>query len=282
MAQQETKDHWTNQTYSTAAPYVPLLASKVTDWLNPQSSDVILDLGCGHGTLSAEIKQRCSSVTGFDASKNLIEAAQKAYPTVPGLTWHLEDCRYLEHSTKLEAGAYTKVFSNAALHWILRDSTTRLSVLRGALKALKPGGQFVFEMGGAGNVAEVHSVLLAALIHRGISVEAARDASPWFFPSEQLMRSLLTQAGFKIEKSELEYRPTQLPSAEKGGLDGWVRLFGAPFLEVLQTDVERDAVVREICDVLNPVVSHEEDDSMWLGYVRLRVLAVRPEEQKNA
>lgn len=276
MVQPDTKDHWTGHSYSAAAPFVPRLTSKVTQWLNPQSSDVVLDLGCGHGTLSAEIKQHCSSVTGFDASRNLIDAAQQAYPSVPGLHWYLEDCRYLEDSEKLEAGAYTKVFSNAALHWILRDSTTRLSVLRGAFKALKPGGNFVFEMGGAGNVAEVHAALLAALIHRAISVEAARDASPWFFPSEELMGSLLMQAGFEIEKSELEYRPTRLPSDTKGGLEGWLRLFGAPFLDVLRTDEERDSAVREICDVLNPVVSHEEDGSVWLGYVRLRILAVKP------
>lgn len=277
MVEPDIKDHWTEQSYSTAAPFVPRLASKVVEWLNPQKSDVILDLGCGHGTLSAEIKQRCSRVTGFDASRNLIDAARKAYPSVPGLTWHLEDCRYLEDSEKLEVGTYTKVFSNAALHWILRDSTTRLSVLRGALKALRPGGKFVFEMGGAGNVAEVHAALLAALVHRTVSVEKAQDASPWFYPSEKLMRDLLTEAGFQIERSELEYRPTLLPSDTKGGLEGWVRLFGAPFLDVLRSNEERDSAVREICEVLNPVVSREEDGSVWLGYVRLRMIAVKPE-----
>lgn len=275
MVELDSKDHWAEQSYSAAAPFVPRLTSKVTEWLNPQSSDVILDVGCGHGILSAEIKQRCSRVTGFDASRNLIEAAQKAYHSVPDLTWHVEDCRFLEDSEKLEAGAYTKVFSNAALHWILRDPTTRLSVLRGASKALKPGGKFVFEMGGAGNVAEVHAALLAALVHRTIRIETARDAGPWFFPSEELMKSLLTQAGFEIERSELEYRPTLLPSDTNGGLEGWLRLFGAPFLDVLRTNEERDSAVREICDVLNTVVSHEEDGSVWLGYVRLRMIAVK-------
>lgn len=277
MTEPDTQDHWTEKSYSTAAPFVPRLAVKVVEWLDPQKSDVILDIGCGHGTLSAEIKERCSRVTGFDASRNLIDAARKAYPSVPGLTWHLEDCRYLEDTEQLEAGAYTKVFSNAALHWILRDSTTRLAVLRGAYKALKPGGKFVFEMGGAGNIAEVHATLLAALVHRGVSIETARDASPWFYPSEKLMKDLLIHAGFQIEKCELEYRPTQLTSDTEGGLEGWVRLFGASFLDVLRTIEERDSAVREICDVLNPVMRREEDGSMWLGYVRLRIIATKPE-----
>lgn len=277
MVEPNAKDHWTEQSYSTAASFVPRLASKVVDWLNPQKSDVILDIGCGHGTLSAEIKERCSRLTGFDASKNLIDAAQNSYSSIPGLTWHVQDCRYLEDSTKLEAGAYTKVFSNAALHWILRDSATRLSVLRGACNALRPGGKFVFEMGGAGNVAEVHATLLAALIHRGVCIETARAASPWFFPSEKLMKDLLTQAGFEIEKCELEYRPTQLTSHTEGGLEGWIRLFGAPLLDVLHSVEERDSAVKEVCDVLKSVVSREGDGSMWLGYVRLRMIAVKTE-----
>jgi hypothetical protein len=39
------------------------------------------------------------------------------------------------------------VFSNAAMHWMLRREETRESLFLGARNALKPGGVFVFEMG---------------------------------------------------------------------------------------------------------------------------------------
>lgn len=275
MAQTEIKDHWTHQAYSASASFVPQLTSKVIQWLNPQSSDIILDLGCGDGPLTAQIKKECASVTGFDSSQNLIEAARHSYGSTRNLSFHVQDCRYLETSPEFRPGTYTKVFSNAALHWILRDPDTRSSVLRAAYNALRSGGIFVFEMGGAGNVAEVHAALLAALVHQGLTIQAAREANPWFFPSETHIATLLQQAGFQVEKSALEYRPTRLTDGtDGGGLEGWVRLMGAPFLDALASERQREDAVREVCAVLETVMGRDDgDEGMWLGYVRLRVIA---------
>ena len=184
----------------------------------------------------------------------------------------MQDCRYLEEEGVLEEGAYDKVFSNAALHWILRDERMRMSVLRAAYRALKPGGQLIFEMGGKGNVADVHAALLGALVHCGVGIEEAREACPWFFPSEEFMRGMLEAVGFVVERMEVEYRPTKLTTEASGGLEGWVRLMGAKFLEVVD-EGKKQRAVREVCDVLESVLRREEDGSMWLGYVRLRVLA---------
>ncbi|KAL9635928.1 MAG: hypothetical protein Q9164_003153 [Protoblastenia rupestris] len=268
-----TKDHWTQEAYSVSASFVPELASKILQWLDPQLADLIFDLGCGDGTLTAKIKTQCSVVVGVDASANMIEAATKRYGNNSSLNWHEVDCRYLEKYDELRSMRFDKVFSNAALHWIMRDPSTRLSVLRDTYEALKPGGTFVFEMGGAGNVADVHTALLAALVHHGVSIERAREACPWFFPSENMMRQMLEKVGFEVQKIELEYRPTRLTTEKDGGLEGWVRLMGANFLEVLEENGKREAAVREVCDVLQTVLMHEEDGSMWLGYVRLRAVA---------
>ncbi|MCJ1477581.1 hypothetical protein MMC13_006254 [Lambiella insularis] len=256
--QQPAKDHWTAKAYADSASFVPRLTSTVVAWLDPQPNDIILDVGCGDGSLTAQIKESCASITGIDASANFIEAAQSSYGSIPDLTWEVHDCRFLEKSCHFQPGNYTKVFSNAALHWILRDPSTRQSVVGAAYKALKPGGTFVFEMGGAGNVAEVHTALLAALVHHGVGIQEAREASPWFFPSETLMKNMLGKAGFTVEKSQREYRPTKLTTEDEGGIEGWVRLFGAQFLEKL-TESRRTSAVREVCDALETVLTHEED-----------------------
>lgn len=269
----ESKDNWTANAYTASASFVPQLAQKVTQWLSPQSTDSILDIGCGDGLLTASIKGHCAHVSGIDASPNLISVAKKNYGHIEALDWQVSDCRHLETNALLRDGQFDKVFSNAALHWILRDASTRMSVLRGVHRVLKPGGTIVFEMGGAGNVAEAHTALLAALVHQGVGIEKAREACPWYFPSEKLMGEMLKEVGFVVEKSELEYRPTRLTTGREGGLEGWARLMGAQFLEALGEVGKREAVVREVCDVLKSVLTHEEDGSMWLGYVRLRVLA---------
>ena len=149
-----------------------------------------------------------------------------------------------------------------------------MSTLRGIYGCLKPGGLYVFEMGAHGNVPEATTALTFALLQQGISIEKTREVNPWFFPSEVWMRSALETVGFNVEKIETEYRATKLTSAVNGGLAGWVRLMGAQFLELLSPE-KQDVAVQQICDVLQNVVTREEDGSQWLSYVRLSGIAKR-------
>jgi hypothetical protein len=131
-------------------------------------------------------------------------------------------------------------------------------------------------MGGAGNVAEVHTALISALVHRGLSFHQARESSPWFFPSDLWMRETLEDIGFIVQILEVEYRPTRLTTGDAGGLRGWIKLMGASMLEVVDDDCQREAAVDEVCEVLSAIVTRIEDDSQWLGYVRLRGVATKP------
>jgi hypothetical protein len=137
---------------------------------------------------------------------------------------------------------------------------------------LKPGGHFVFELGAHGNIGEMVTALLWALVHNGVTIESARESLPWYFPSENWMKKILEELGFQVEKLEVEYRPTELTTASGGGLAGWIKLMAAQVLEVVPAE-RREIVVREVCDILQKVITHEEDGSQWLGYVRLRGVA---------
>ena len=57
------------------------------------------------------------------------------------------------------AGPFDAVFSNAALHWMTRPEV----VLHGVARLLRPGGRFVAELGGHGNVAVIEGALREAL-----------------------------------------------------------------------------------------------------------------------
>lgn len=279
MSKQDAQpDHWTASTYNSAAAFVPALTSKVLSYLSQSPSDHILDIGCGDGTLTAQIAASVPSgrVVGLDSSANFITHAKATYsPTVhPNLTFGLQDCSDLNSFAKQNTNSFDKVFSNAAFHWILREPTVRGPVMKAIFDVLKPGGRFVFEMGGAGNVAEVHAALLGALVRSGVNVEEARAASPWFFPSDVLMGQLLSSAGFEVDKVELEYRPTRMEEGKGGGVRGWVELMGATFLDKIE-EGKRSNVVDEICEVLKEICTREEGGE-WLGYVRCRAIATKP------
>lgn len=130
-------------------------------------------------------------------------------------------------------------------------------------------------MGGKGNCEGVHAAIFSALLANGVDITTARESCPWFFPSDEWMRQTLQAAGFEVEKCELEYRPTLCtPRSEdgSGGLEGWVRLMGREMLEAVE-EGKRDRVVKQVCDVLETIVTREEDGKQFLNYVRLRAVA---------
>jgi hypothetical protein len=135
--------------------------------------------------------------------------------------------------------------------------------------ALAPGGTFVFEMGGLGNCAEIRAALLSA-VSRRVGLARAQEADPWFFPDEEWVRSTLEGkvGGWKVERVEREWRPT---AADKGGVEGWVRLMGKKWFEVVP-EQEREECIREVIDVLE-VVCRQPGGGHMLSYVRLRVVA---------
>jgi len=152
------------------------------------------------------------------------------------------------------------VFSNAALHWMKRDPD---AVLAGVARALRPGGRFVAEMGGAGNVAAIRGAVYDALTKRGID---AVGADPWYFPTADDYRARLEAAGFKVARIEKFPRPTPLP----GDVQGWLRTFARAFLEAVP-EPERDAVLAEVQESLRPQLGVA---GVWTAdYVRLRFIA---------
>ncbi len=241
---------WNPESYARHARFVSDLGGPVVDLLAPAPGERILDLGCGDGALTAQLAAAGADVVGVDASAPFVEAAQAR-----GLDARLMDGRALTFYAEFDA-----VFSNAALHWIKYSE----AMLAGVARALKPGGRFVAEAGGQGNIAAPRVAFLAALARRGID---ARTLEPWIFPSPAGFSRRLEAHGFTVESIDLIPRPTALP----GHVAGWLRTFGGPYLELVAPE-EHDDFVAELVDLLEPVLC--DDAGEWtLDYVRLRFRA---------
>jgi hypothetical protein len=139
------------------------------------------------------------------------------------------------------------------------------SVMAGVRRALKPGGRFVGEMGGQGNVAAIGTALRASLRARGV---APADAFNWYFPTEAQFGGLLRSHGFELRQIALIPRPTLLPT----GIAGWLATFAAPFLAAVPAEAH-GAILEEVETVLAPALRSADGD--WIAdYVRLRFFAI--------
>jgi trans-aconitate methyltransferase len=241
---------WSPQAYASDAGFVPALGRAVFDLLNVQAGERVLDLGCGDGVLTVLLVQHGASVVGVDASPEMIEAAKAR-----GIDARVADAHALAFDAQFDA-----VFSNAALHWMRKPE----AVLAGVRRALKPGGRFVGEFGGHGNVAAIVTALSAALHAHGLDIESR---FPWFFPTVAEYSALLQQHGFRVDANMLVPRPTPLPT----GIEGWMRAFASPFLTGLD-DSLRKTVLDEAIRLL--AFSLRDQSGQWTAdYVRLRFKA---------
>lgn len=248
----EPGQRWDPERYRRNAGFVPAHGEPLIGLLAPRAGERVLDLGCGEGALTALLAER-ASVVGIDAS-----VAQVAACRARGL-----DARVMDAAQMPFRGEFDAVFSNAALHWI-KDLDAALACV---FRALKPGGRFVAECGGAGNVETVRAALHRALAARGLDAEAS---DPWHFVSEGEARAKLEHAGFRVLWLTLFSRPTPLP----GPLEDWLDTFAGDFLSRLP-EAERGPVKAEITEYVKDRLC--DTGGRWaVDYVRLRFAAAKP------
>jgi trans-aconitate methyltransferase len=243
--------NWNPAQYGKNARFVSDLGMPIVELLSPQPGERILDLGCGDGALTIKLVELGCTVVGVDSSAEMVNAAKSLR-----LDARVVDGQSLQFTNEFDA-----VFSNAALHWMKNPE----GVISGVWHALKPGGRFVGEFGGYGNVAAIVTALESLLSARGMVV-----ASPWFFPRPKEYSALLEASGFEVKTVDLIPRPTLLP----GDVGGWLETFAQPYISALPA-IDRQRFISEVVETLRNVLCDANDD--WRAdYVRLRFFATKP------
>lgn len=244
------KHAWNAEGYMANAGFVPALGRPVLTLLDPKPGEHVLDLGCGEGALTEELVAAGCSVVAIDSSPEMVAAA-----VARGLDARVADATALGFDREFDA-----VFTNAVLHWV-RDADAAIA---GVARALKPGGRFVGEFGGHGNMAAVVTALGAVLKDRGIDVATV---NPWFYPTPDEYRERLERVGFAVDDIALIPRPTPLPT----GMEGWLRTFAGLFFATLPED-ERTQAQAETVDLLRHSLC-DRSGNWTADYVRLRFAA---------
>jgi SAM-dependent methyltransferase len=243
---------WNAEQYGKVGAFVHQLAGGAVEWLDLKARERILDLGCGDGQLTARLAAAGATVTGVDASAEMVAAAQSR--GIDAVEARAEQLPFPDAS-------FGAVFSNAALHWV-RDQDAMMAEVH---RVLQPGGRFVAEMGGHGNIAAIRVALIAVLARHGY---ADAEDGVNYYPTPESYRRRLEQHGFIVERIELIPRPTPLG---EGGMAAWLRTFRSGVLAGLPDELQR-TVVEETCALLATAL-RDEDGNWNADYVRLRFVA---------
>ncbi|MFI5956432.1 class I SAM-dependent methyltransferase [Cryptosporangium sp. NPDC051539] len=243
---------WDAALYDRHHGFVASYGQDLLELLAALPGERVLDLGCGTGDHVALLRSRRVVADGVDASPSMIARAEEKYPDYPYFS--VADARELALGARYDA-----VFSNAVLHWVPEPSRVVASVAA----ALRPGGRFVAEFGGAGNV----GTIIGAAQDVREAFGLPRVPVPWYYPTVGEYATVVEGAGLEVRSAWLFDRPTVLDGTE--GLANWVRMFGAFLLE----GADDEKFVVELEDRVRDALWR--NGSWWADYRRIRLVAVK-------
>ncbi len=232
---------------------------KLLDRLLLRGDEAVLDAGCGTGRLTRELLERLprGRVVGVDLSQNMVDAARE-HVSDPRATILRADLQELTFDAQFDG-----VFSTATFHWV----PDHHSLMRGLLRALKPGGWLEAQCGGGPN--------LERLFRRARVIMDCAEYRPcfagWQKPTQdvvdQTMAATMRRAGFLEVRCWLEPAPAVLRDAQEFK-DYLATVTLHPYLERIA-----DAALRQ--RFLEELAGHAGQDSppFEMDYWRLNMSA---------
>jgi len=219
--------------------------------LRLNGNETILDLGCGTGRDAEQLLSLLprGHVVAVDGSGQMLsELRGRLANDLDRVTVVQADLRQPLHLGRTVDAAV----SVATLHWL----PDHAAVFRNVAAVLRPGGQFIAEGGGYGNIVKFRTALR--------EVSGADGAEIWNFADVQETTQHLREAGFTDVDVRLVPDPARLEPGEQ--LEAFIAtvMLGVQLSEMSKED--RRPFVHEVAQSLpEPVID----------YVRLQISAVR-------
>lgn len=247
--------------YEKASAHQKEWGSTIISELCLRGSERVLDLGCGDGSLTAQLADLLpqGEVVGIDASQGMIDVANEKKRT--NLSFLPKDINHLDFVEEFDL-----IYSNAALHWI-KDHNR---LLRNVRCALRDGGVIRFNFAGDGNCFNFFKVVREGMSQGKFRKYFQEFKWPWHMPSITEYSATVEQSGLRNAKVWGENADRYFKDKET--MVNWVDQPSlVPFLSVV-ADVDksnfRDYVVRRMIEE-----AIQEDGRCFETFRRINVVA---------
>lgn len=238
---------------------------KVLNRLTLRGDERVLDVGCGSGRLTAELRARLTRGTVFatDLSFNMLDAARATLAERFQDRWHLLNCAAQELPFRER---FDVIFSTATFHWV----TNHPALFASLYEALVPGGRLHAQCGGGPNVAVLHARASLLKASSEFSTYFERWLDPWEFADAATTAARLRAAGFTDIDTSLDHAPTVLPNRATYR-EFIAKVVIRPYLLHLPDEELRGRFV----DALTEQAGHDSSP-YTLDYWRLNLAATKP------
>jgi ubiquinone/menaquinone biosynthesis C-methylase UbiE len=225
----------------------------------------ILDVACGTGEVSAFLAEKCHSVHGFDASKNMIDWAKKHHaPHYKNISFH--QCCVEDFSSDRKYDLATLFF---CFHWF----TDKEKALKRVSASLKENG----EIFGTFSTTDIqqnpgHAILKKMMtewnLHSPLNQALARSAI-----TTQELKTMLANAGFEIIKCDLQ--ENNMHFAGRSDIEKFNRpiIMSRPFIKALPTE-QQEQFLQEFIDKIIPIFK-KSDDGQFTHLIQMTIVHAR-------
>lgn len=256
---------WNPEDYARNSSAQLVWARELLARLSLKGAEIILDVGCGDGKVSAEFARAVpdGSVLAVDSSPAFIEYARRHYPPAdyPNLQFECMDARRLQAWQRFDL-----IFSNAVLHWV--DDPP--AFLAGCRRLLAASGRLLFSCGGQGNAAGMVAVLEQIIRQPFWQPYFTGFAFPYYFYSPVEYGPWLATAGLRPVRMELVTK--DMLHAGREGLAGWLRTTWMPYIRQVPGELQ-ETFVLATADAYLARYPLDAQGRSHVGMVRLEVEA---------
>lgn len=170
-------------------------ARSVLDRLELDGDETVLDAGCGSGRVTALLIERLPEgrVLAVDGSPSMVEKVRDVLR--PQDEARVSDLVELELEGTVDA-----IFSSAVFHWVL-DHDALFAALH---RALRPGGRFAAQCGGAGNIDRLREVTRTVQEREPYATHFDGFEEPWNYAGAEETEERLARAGFTEARAWLQ------------------------------------------------------------------------------